>query len=330
MSNGSGYATKAAIKLAQAWGNSWAAAVDTLIPFVSESMTQAFDELRSEALIGQAAMHPTTQGTEIVVGDIVLDLTYGVATQLLGYGFGGQTGGAIVPANDLSAKTFNLEIEKVNDRYRFYACMVNSITISGSMGDGKPVQVTLGLIAQKADIVSTAFPTLSLPTDGTEERVYMEHARAVGFWAGDLVDALVSGDEIGISSFEFAMENNLKADDKDSVETSVVQPIRDGFRTVTSKIGLPRFTTTEAAFPAWRAADTNLQAKLVFTGDGADTVTFFLPNIKISEGGDFNVGGPGVIAGDVGFEAFYNGSGGAAQNAFMSVVDQAAITFSAV
>lgn len=327
MSNGSGYATKAAIKLAQAWGNSWASAVDTLVPFVSEGLTAAFDELRSEALIGQAAAHETTQGTEVVAGDLVLELTYGVVSELIGYGFGAQAAGSITPANDLSSKCFNLEIDKGDYRYRFYACMVNSIAISGSMADGKPLQVTLGLIARQVGIVTTAFPALSLPTNGDEERVYMEDVRTSGFLIGDQANALTNpADLLAISSFEFTLENNLKVDDKDSASGYVVQPIRDGFRTVNSKISLPRFSTTEAALSTWKMAGTALQSKVTFTGSGADTVIFFFPNIRIAEGADFNVGGPGVITGEVSLEAFYNGS----SNAYMSVTDQAAITFSAV
>lgn len=331
MSNSSGYATKAAIKLAQAWDNAWASAVDTLLPFVSETLTRSFDELRSEALVGQAAAHPFAHGTEVVTGDLVLELTYGVATELLGYGFGAQTAGAITFANDLSTKTFNLEIEKVEARYRFYACMVNSITISGSADSARPVSVTLGLIAQKGDKVATAFPTLSLPSDGTEDRVYFEHLRVSGGGAlfADQANAIAAGDEIPISSFELAVENNLQADAKDSASGYVVQPMRDGFRTVSVKVGLARYTSTTDNFVTWKNADTDLQAKFTL-GNGTETVVLEIPYCKVSDGANFNVGGPGVLTDEVTLAAFYNGSGGSAVNAYMSVTDQAKLTFSAV
>lgn len=331
MGDPSGYATKAAVLLAQTWGaDTWATPVDTLLPFTSETMTRSFDKLQSEANIGQAAEHAFVHGTEMVAGELTFDLCYGLGTELIGYGMGAAASGVYTMANDLSANVFNLEIEKGAKRYRFYECMVNTLAIVGTIGEQRPMQVTLGLIARRCDPVDTAFPSLTLGSGS--DRVYMEHLRlsSNGFQCGDTANALAAGDEIPISSFEFTTENGLQEDGKDSASAYVIQPIRNDFRSCGLKVGMARLTSTTDNFTDWKDTDAILQALATFTESGGDDVIFSLPYMKIDDGADWNVGGAGALDDEVTLKAFRNGPSGSRINSYMSVNDQAQIEFTAV
>lgn len=322
----SGYGSKAGIILAQTWGSDTWTAVDTLLPMVSETLTQSYDDLRSKALIGQAAAHERFNGTEMVAGDLVLELCYAVGADLIGYGMGAFASGVATFANDLTSGVFNLEIDKGQERMRFYNCMVDKVVIAGGF-DGNPMTATLGIVARRAAPVATAFPSLSLPATDNATRVYMEHLRTIGLWIGDLDNVLASSDEVGISTFELTIENANKVDDKDSSDTKVLQLIRDNWRTVTMKLGLPRYSDTTDNFLVWKEAATRLQCLSVWTSPSGGTIALRLPHLKVSDGADFNVGGPGVISGEVTLEAFYNG--GINTNTGMSTItDQGSIDFS--
>ncbi len=326
----SGYATKIGIKLGQTWGASWVA-VDTVIPFVSENLTSKFDELRSEALIGQASEQEFSLGTQIVAGDVVMEVPYGIAgvAELLSYGFGSYSSGAITLADSLSGKVFNLEIDKVQNRYRFAGCMISKIVFAGEVGSGKPVTATMSLVVRSSSVTATAFPSISLATSGAA-RVFGEHLRDPGYvYVGDCANALAVGDVVGVKNFELTLDNNLMGDGKDSSSANVLEPLRNGFRDVSLKLGFERHVTASAQFTTWRDAGTMLQATLNFARS-PNTLRFRLPRLYVNAGADFNVGGPGVYGGDVTMTAKYNGAGGAALNAYMAVTDLVDVDFSAL
>lgn len=325
----SGYATKAGIKLGQTWGAAWAT-VDTVIPMLSESLTAKADELRDESLIGQASETEFSLGTQKVAGDIVISIPYGIAgvAQLIGYAIGTYASGAITRADSLSSNVFHLEIDKIVNRYRFACCMISKLVIAGEIGSGKPVTATMSLIARSFATSATAFPSISLATSGAA-RVYGEHLRDPGYiYVGDCANALTSGDVLGAKSFELTIDNNLKADDVDSSSNYVLEPERDGMCKTSLKLGFARHQTSSAQFTTWRDAGTQLQAILNFSS--STTLRFRFPRLYVQSGADFNVSGPGTYGGDVMLDAFYNGSGGSARNAYMAVTDQVDVDFSAL
>ena len=76
------------------------------------------------------------------------------------------------------------------------------------------------------------------------------------------------------------VNNNLKADDMDSGETTgVLEPLRNGFRIVTSKFGFARYNT--AATTVLGFNNTRLQQAFSFA-DGAEAVLVQLPNPRSS------------------------------------------------
>ena len=314
----SGYASKAGIKTGQTWGAAWAA-VDTLLPFVSESITPNYDQLVSEALIGQASLEGMTLGTMMVPGDLVMDLAYGLTgpADIIAYAMGLRSTEEITLSNNLSANVFNLEIDKIQTRHRFSSCMVDKVTIAGKIGEGKPTKVTASLVCRSWTTTATAFPSISF--SGEETRVFPEDIRNTNghFYIGDLSDAMAVGDAMPIGDYEITIENGFVVDSKDSASIYVVQPGRNARRKITLKIGLQRYNSTTANFDTWKAAGTALQAELALEAASGSDVIFQFPHLKISDGANFPIGGPAMITGEVTLSAYYNGS----VNAYMAVTD---------
>lgn len=282
---------------------------------VSESMSINYDKLRSQALIGQVAQHEFENGHMMVEGDVVTELAYD-DDEILEYCCGAVSSRTYTPTDQLQ-KYFHLTIDRSTTRYIFRGCMVKSFTISGEAGSENPVQLTLSLIAYHGTTSATAFPSLTTPDDP----VLFTHLASVSI--ADQADAIAGGDEIYISSFTFTCDNNLQTDAKDtSNATNILEPIRAGFRTVTAGFGLARYYTTApvSSLSGWKSAGTRLQMQLVFTN--TDTYTIQIPECKITEGVEFNVGGPGPLEDSVSVECFYNNN----NTPMSSVTDQFSIT----
>lgn len=298
---------------ATSWTQAHQAATQRL-RMVSESITEAYDKLRSQALIGQAAQHEFENGIVNVQGDIVCELAYDANDTtpfddgILEYCLGANSSRTYDMANALD-KWFHLTIDKVTRRYYFSSCKVNSFTISGEADSESPVKLSMNVTARIAADDATVFPSLA----SAGAPVYFKHmvaSSASWFYlnAFGTDGALDSTDATNIKSFELACDNALKSDDKDSGSAVyVVEPARGGFRIVTLKVGIARYLASGpiSSLRTWKAAGTKLQGLLGFS-DGSSTYLFYLPQMKITEGADFNVGGPGVIEGDVTFECFRN------------------------
>jgi len=309
-----GAKVKAAYVDTAAWGDTWAT-VTTLLPVASESLVVAYERLRSQALIGQAAAHESELGRIQVTGDLVLELDYNNGHALLEHALGAVSSGTYTPTNDIE-DYFHLEIEKGTKRYRFYSCAVNQVVIEGDATSEDPVKFTLSLVAYNATRVDTAFPTLSLTSPN---RCYFQHLSYLRM--GDLTDALAAGDNVAIKNFSLTIANNLQIDGKDSGDqTHVLVPMRNGWRTVTLKHGLARYGAIADTLAGLRDAGTRVQAQLHFA-DSAETIDVYLPQGKIAAGGDMNVGGPGVIEGEFETEWFIN----SANSNMAAVTDQLSV-----
>lgn len=320
-----GTAVKAGYSDCATWATAFAAA-GTIVPLVSETLSKAYDLSRSEALIGVAAEREPDLGTDLITGDIVWELDYD-NHGLLAYCFGALGSGIYDFAADIT-DWFHFQIDKSLKRYNFAACAVNSFGISGEIGSGKPVHVSASVVARSLALSDSAFPSIS---DTAPNRVYAEDllAGASGVLLGDQTDALsASTDNLAIKTFEFRAENNLQTDGKDTGGGGhVLQPLRQGFRKVTLRLGLARYATPGATYVAptslatWKDAGTRLQASMLLTGTGG-TMLLQIPEARIPEGLNWNVGGPGVIEDSVLLECYQN-----LHNTPMSAVsDQARLT----
>lgn len=269
----------------------------TIIPLKSESFSVNYDRLQDQALVGRSSAAESFNGHVNVNGDLQWYLDYD-NHGLMKYAFGALAGG--VYTHDELTSCANIEIEKEIHRLRLNATRFNSLTISGDVGSTEPVLCSGQGVTRVATRSATAFPSL---TD-TPNRAYFKDISL--FRIGDLTDALVAGDALAIKSFEIGIENGLQVDAKDSSGLYVLDPVWNDFVRFTLKLGIARINTTNASqLPVWKEADTRLQAMLTLSGTGG-AFTFIFPQMKIVEGADFSVGGPGVIEGDVTLECYMN------------------------
>lgn len=297
--------------LAQAgWaaGTSWSQAHQTetaKLRILSESITEAYDKLRSQALLGYASQHEFEVGHVQVSGEIVTELCYD-GDPILEYCMGAVATRTYTFTAQL-AKYFHLTIDRVTKVYKFAGVKVNSFTISGQAGE-EPVKLTMNVTCRSVTVANAGtFASLSAPG----APVLFPHLQASsvsGVWLGDQTDALATGDALPVKSFEISVDNALQADAKDSSDPLyVLDPLRNGVRVVTCKLGLARYLSTAptTSLRGWKTAGTRLQAMLVLAS-GSDSYTMYLPDCKISEGADFNVGGPAMIEGAITLEAYRN------------------------
>ncbi len=311
----SGYLVQAGITTGITWAA--AAAASTIpIPIVSESITKAFDLQRSKALHAQAAAHEPTFGHDMVTGSLGVDFDYD-ASHLVGAAMGGVSGTTYTFTDDLP-DCIRLEIDKDVERYRYGSAKINQMTITGEAGSEDPIQASYDLILHSESRTPSAYGAGSL----TPDPVFFSDLQY--FRVADQADGIAAGDEIYIKSFEITVENSLEGGSKDSGSLHVVEPIRSDFRTVTLKVGFARYNTTGVSnLDLWRDAETRLQADMVFAGANGGSCVIQFPEIKIVEGDTWNVSGPGIIEGEVTFEAFVNN-----HNSSMSgVSDQMQIIF---
>lgn len=306
----SGYASKVGYYHVGSWATAFSQA-NVLVPLAAQSGSRNFVELGSEALLGTAAMRDRQDGTELVKTEVAAELDYN-NLGLLRYGMGSVSGGTYDLVDDLSAAVCHIEADLGGSkRLRYNNAMVDKMSLAGEF-NGKPLRLTSSCIAKGRVESDVAFPSLSLTTP---QRVYMEHIRDASgmFRIGDLTDALAAGDAVPITGFEFAVEHGLKAEDVDTSSAYVLQPLRGDWRKVTFKIKLNRMTATTLAFLGWKASGTRLQAQLALAKSG-ESVTLYLPNLKIVDGGEWPIEGPGPLSSEVTFQAYYNGPSGSRIN----------------
>jgi hypothetical protein len=282
-----------------AFGTAWADAT-TKIPIVKESFTKEFERTSSKALTGSAAEKEFFNGRVIVGGDLEMNLDFDT-NGLLEHCMGNKAGGTHTLTNVLD-KWFHFQVDKYTIRHRVQSVFADGFTISGEKGSSDPVAWVVKGHAYDYTRSATAFPTLTL----TEKPVRFEHLTQC--WLGDQTDALAVGDAIAISAFEIAVEHNQEVDGGDSSDHAhVLAQARNGLRTVTLKLTLPRLNASAETISTWRDAGTRLQAILKFdSGAGADTIQFNFPDIKIEGGGDFNVDGASVLKSEITLRAFAN------------------------
>jgi hypothetical protein len=309
----SGMLAQAGWSPATSWTQAHQAATQRL-RMVSESITEVYDKLRSQALVGQVAQHEFINGIVNVTGEIVCELSFDANDTtpfddgILEYCMGANSSRTYDLANT-SDKWFHLTIDKVTRRYYFASCKVNSFSLSGEADSEAPIKLSLNITARVVTDDATVFPSLAVAGSPVFfKHMILSSASYFMINAFGADGALDATDACNIKSFELAVDNALKSDSKDSGSAVyVVDPARDGFRTVTLKVSVARYLATApiSSFRTWKAAGTQLQAIIGFS-DGSSTYICYLPQMKITEGADFNVGGPGIIEGEVSFEAFRN------------------------
>jgi hypothetical protein len=126
------------------------------------------------------------------------------------------------------------------------------------------------------------------------------------------LSSATGGDEptlINVSEVTIKVENNIQGDhaaQSASNDYYIIEPQRNGVRTVTGSIKLPRYDSDN--YQTWMETPTDLQLLLRFTGPDISGSTlnheycFILPFVRITAA-PFPVPGAGIITGDLEFEA---------------------------
>jgi len=302
MAVGQGFLSTAGIKAETAWGEAWAA-VDKAIPFLTESIVSNYDRNVDNSLVGKAGVRSIVKGVNMVAGDIVTYLDYDLNHSImLKAAMGGLAGGVYSLTNTLQASGnyFRAEFDKQVSRYRASGLKVNSMVLTSTAGADSYVNATFSCIGKSLVRVATAFPSISI----SAQRNVMHSD--LTFRIADKADALAPGDAIGINQWTLTLNNNLQADAKDNTSAYILEPLRNGMREVTLALVVPRYTSD--AFQDWKDADTVLQADLTFT-DGVNTIKIEIPELKIQEGADANIGGAEMIPLNITMRALRNSSG---------------------
>ena len=308
MADATGILSAMGVKDLASWGATWIT-VDELIPFETEGITQAYTRIADESLTGVAGRYPSDQGVQAVVGPTTHALDYNNYDTIFEMLFGTKSTRTFTLSNDILAKYVGIELDKGASRWRFNAAKATKGILSGEVDQHVKLN-TDWIIRDLSDKSGTAFPLDSSDLAGPRAKVRFED---LDFWLIDIASGPpAAGDRMRISSFELEIDNVLVPDDYASKtgtpgeEKFPLEPIRNGFRVVNFKIGLPRYDAD--TFPVWKAADTPLQAKLTFTR-GSETLTIDLPDLRISEGADVNIAGPERLQQEVAFEVNYPETG---------------------
>ena len=290
---GTGILSKCGVGLNASWGAAWTA-VDTLIPFSSESLEKTIAKIDDASLTGIGGMKKADAGLISLPGDLSGDLDYYNWGKVLEAALGSVATG-VYDIVDTNSKVLRLEFEKVTSRWRIGSAKVNRLVISGQKGEA--VKITVGLVGDDLTRSSTTFPSLSL---AGSSRVLFHQGT---FRFADTVDALASGDAVGLESFELTFERNFKTDDYTNQARTILEPKENGFRRVTLRVKLPRYEAD--TFIDWKDNGTDVQADMVFT-DGTKTFKIEIPQMLAFEGFNANIGGPDIVPLEGTFECYVN------------------------
>ena len=307
MADATGILSAMGIKALTAWDDPWST-VDEKIPFETEGITQAYTRIADESLTGHGGRSPSDQGVQAVLGPINHVLDYNNYDTIFEMIFGAVSTRTFTLSNDILGKYVGIELDKVTSRWRLAAAKATKMVLSGEADQHVKMAVDW-IVRDLVALSGTTFPLTDSDLPGARNPVRFED---LDFWLIDIASGPPdSGDRMRISSFELEVDRNLVTDDyasKDgsSGEKFPLEPIPNGFRIINFKVGVPRYDAD--TYQTWKDADTPLQAKLTFTRS-AETFVVDLPDLRIIEGANANIGGPERIQQEISFEAYAPESG---------------------
>lgn len=269
------------------WGTAFTKSGQVMMPYNTESLTKEWPRIESLALLGYGGKEASEQGNLTGSGSTEHQLDYNNFLPLLKGALGAEAGG-VVTVEDLCTEIFWLEIDKQVSRWRYGPAMITKMVISGAAGE--MIKVSFDWAFRNGAENATAF---TATVAGAMDKVLFSQ---LVFRVRDLLGAIGAGDKWPISSFELEFNRNMKVDDSatsDSTPQEILVPLEGEFREATLKLTVPRYSS--ATWQGWKTADTSLQADLVFSGPSAQSITIELPQLKIIEGFEAPVGGPGPL-----------------------------------
>lgn len=288
------------------WDTAWPGSATTYA-MISESLTAQFNRIENDSLVGYGGQLPSDQGVKTISGSTEHYLDYATTHQLIGAVFGDIDTGpspsevTIVDRHGSGSENhYFVELDKGHSQFRFGPGLPTKITISGEKD--AYIKLTIDWLFRDLDIVSSGY------TGGAFTEKELALYDQMVFRLADQTDALASGDEMNIDSFEITVDRNMKGDDHTSNSTDPklpIRPVENGFRVSELSISFPRFENN--TIQTWKDDDEALLSDMTLTGS-AGTIIFSMPNIRISDGFDANVGGPEALKLEGGFDLYRDGT----------------------
>lgn len=223
-------------------------------------------------------------------------------------------------ANDLMIRRMTIGIAKAVSLWVYRSCMVNTMRISGSAKSG--IQFEFGILPfdrvtdslaegrQAGTTIETwkknlKYSSSTLFTPVTNERILFSD---LTFRVDDYSTStgLTSADNVGISSFEINVNNNLDTSTHDSISGEYRRvPLRNGKREVSGSITIPRYTADNLISKI--SSDTIQMAHFNFVGSTISTIQrafqIWLPSLKFTSHNE-QIGGAGIVQSVLGFQCY--------------------------
>jgi hypothetical protein len=261
-----------------AWDTAYTASGMVGVPFVDESLSKNYNRIELESKLGYGGREPSEQGNIVCAGSINHELDYNNYTKLYDAITGTAASAHVLTDDDVPVHHW-IALDKQVEEWRFGAAKMTKAIFSGEADS---------IVKLAGDWVCRDLARASVsmsPSVLTPTRVRFND---MTFRIGDQVNALTSGDDMEIASFEIEVDRLYKTDDYVNAQ-ELVEPVPGDWRAVSLKIKFPRYAA--ATFQDWKDANTALQASLNFAR-GGESVLFELPELRLSEGFDAVTSGP--------------------------------------
>jgi len=331
MSTGQGVASRCALGKESSFGT--AVAVTDIVPFSSESINRAIQQLEKQYLDGTVGRKGLKNSVVSVLGGLECEFIWdeesgdpiGLENFLRGF-FGASARDAGNGLNQYKTANavddfYTICFNKQVSNWEIVSAKINTLTIAGESA-GK---FTLAVEIIGYDLLRTgdggitnaiAAVTGLSNTDDPAAMVYDD----LVFRIGDQANSLAAGDQYKIDSFELVCNNNLTEPEFSTIDSGhtdsllTLEPVRNGQREVDLKITLPRYDSDQIF--TWLNNGTALQADLK-VASGSYEFNMLLPNVKIVGDPTANIGGAELIKPEINIQAHRL----AAKHAYMTYQD---------
>jgi|GEM_PF-2123425 len=336
MTIGKGFASRLALGVESTYGTP--VAITELIPFTSESVNKLTEAIESKYLDGSAARKNIVNGAISVDGDFSGELVYDeIAGDIIGIErlLKGALGDSARDAGNGLNKYYmateldnhyTLVFNKQVSAWEGASIKFGTLTLAGAMGeDGCTFSIgnlrghTLRRTGDAGIINNIAAVTGLSPTN-IPSLIKLKDAT---FRVADQANALASGDQVCINSFELSVDNSISDPEYSTVCSGhtdsdyALEAGRNGLRVCKFKITIPRYDAD--TFFDFQSADTALQADLKFAL-GSYEFNILLPYLKVTAP-TAPIGGPEMITHEVEFDVLRNGG----RNTYLTFQDSTAI-----
>jgi len=332
---GAGYESPAAYQTA--------VTVDNKIPFKSENILPDPQFSEDEALTGHAGKRAMDLMFEQFGGAIPCHLSYD--NKASSDFFGTDLFIALAMGQAAYANSVNLMklIDDLNvfgtiaigkgdagasKLWEWISCYFNGMTISGSKGN--TIEASFDILPYDLALASTNSLTDITGLDDTmpARANFNDITFRFNTVVGGLLDAT---DNLTINDFTLSLNNNLTPPEQGTIDAGhldanlTIQPKRNGFRDCSFNFTLPRYES-DTLFNTVMNAETDMQGQLIFTGPGTDTITVYMPFMRMTKA-DPPIGGPEIITQSVECTLLRGADAlsGAGNAAMVSIYDAAAI-----